>query len=85
MQPTFVLEGEDHRLPLAERVDGMLHSEALQVPGAVQVLEAGQKVQASLDPARGSQHLGQQPPRPLPVATAASPAVSARTPLPPGC
>ena len=30
----------------------MLHSEALQVPGAVQVLEAGQKVQASLDPAR---------------------------------
>lgn len=63
----------------------MLHSEALQVPGAVQVLEAEQKVQPSLDPAQGSQHLGQQPPRPLPAATAAPPAVSARTPPPPGC
>lgn len=63
----------------------MLHSEALQVPGTVQVLEAGQKVQPSRDPARGFQHLGQQPPRPLPPPAAASPAASARTPPPPGC
>lgn len=47
MQPTLVLEGKDHSLPFSEGIDGMLHGEALQVPGTVQVLEGRGKVQLS--------------------------------------
>lgn len=50
VQPTFVLEGEDDSLPLLEGVNGMLHSEALQVPGTVQDLEGRQKVQPGQEP-----------------------------------